>query len=205
MPLNGRNYQDLLTVRPGVVAYAGGGSWTQSTNGVRPDANGWMIDGQLNANPADGRSVINFPSPLTDAATLLPIDAIQEFNIQVSPKAEAGWKPGAMVNVAIRSGTNGLHGTAYAFGRDGSWDARDYFNPAPNVIPPLNLVQWGATAGGPIIKDKHSFLEPLRLTITRLGTLSQSPPRKRYPRAMCTVASRTPLPLYRRRESRSAR
>jgi len=157
LPLNGRDYQQLLTIRPGVVAYAGGGSWTQSTNGVRPDANNWLVDGQLNADPSNGRSVIGVQSPLTDAATLLPVDAIQEFNTQITPKAEIGWKPGATVNVGIKSGTNQLHGTAYAFGRDGDWDARNYFNPSPNPIPPLHLTQWGATVGGPILKDKLFF------------------------------------------------
>jgi hypothetical protein len=157
LPLNGRDYQSLLTIRPGIFQYAGGGSWTQSTNGIRPDANGWLVDGQLNADPGNGRSVIGVQTPLTDAATLLPIDAIQEFNTQVSPKAETGWKTGATVNVGIRSGTNSLHGTAYAFGRDGSWDARNYFNPVPDPQIPLSLTQYGASAGGPIKKDKLFF------------------------------------------------
>ena len=157
LPLNGRDYQSLLTIRPGIFAYAGGGSWTQSTNGIRPDANGWLVDGQLNADPANGRSVIGVQTPLTDAATLLPIDAIQEFSTQVSPKAETGWKTGATVNVGIKSGTNALHGTAYAFGRDGEWDARNYFNPVPDPKIPLSLTQYGASVGGPIKKDKLFF------------------------------------------------
>jgi len=169
LPLNGRDYQSLLTIRPGVFAYAGGGSWTQSTNGVRPDANGWLVDGQLNADPGNGRSVIGVQSPLTDAATLLPIDAIQEFNTQVSPKAETGWKTGATVNVGIKSGTNSLHGTAYAFGREGSWDARNYFNPAPNPVPPLSLTQYGASAGGPIKKDKLFFFGAYEAYSNQLG------------------------------------
>jgi hypothetical protein len=53
-----RDYQSLLTIRPGIFQYAGGGSWTQSTKGVRPDANGWLLDGQLNADPGNGRSVV---------------------------------------------------------------------------------------------------------------------------------------------------
>ena len=74
---------------------------------------------------------LGMPSPITDGATILPIDAIQEFNTMENPKAESGWKPGAVVNVGIKSGTNTLHGSAYAFGRDGSWGARNAYNPAP--------------------------------------------------------------------------
>jgi outer membrane receptor protein involved in Fe transport len=173
MPLNGRNYQMLLSLRPGVMIQPGGGPWTQATNGIRPDENAWMIDGVINANFFDSRPIIGVSSPLTDAATILPIDAIQEFNTMENPKAEAGWKPGAVVNVGIKSGTNTLHGSAYAFGRTDSWDARNSFNPAPTggsclLGPPVNgaspcdktpaqLKQFGAAVGGPIKKDKLFF------------------------------------------------
>jgi hypothetical protein len=170
MPLNGRNYQNLLTLRPGVTAQPGGGPWTQSSNGVRPDESGWMVDGIINANFYDSRPIANMPSPFTDGATILPIDAIQEFNLEENPKAELGWKPGAVVNVGIKSGTNSLHGTAYAFGRSDVWDARNAFTPAPvngvclaaiqaacNKLP-TQLKQFGGVVGGPIKKDKLFFL-----------------------------------------------
>src|SRR5467141_122664 len=128
LPLNGRDYQNLLGLRPGVMLQPGGGPWTQSTNGVRPDESVWLVEGIINMNFFDARPVINMPSPFTDGATILPIDAIQEFNLMENPKAEYGWKPGAVVNVGIRSGTNAFHGSGYAFGRNGSWDARNYFN-----------------------------------------------------------------------------
>jgi len=99
MPLNGRNYQNLLSLRPGITVQAGGGPWTQSTNGVRPDESAWMVDGVINANFYDSRPIANMPSAFTDGATILPIDAIQEFDLQENPKAEYGWKPGAVVNV----------------------------------------------------------------------------------------------------------
>jgi hypothetical protein len=157
MPLNGRNYQNLLNLRPGVVAQPGGSPWTQSTNNIRPDETAWMVDGVINANFSDARPVANMPSPLTDGATILPIDAIQEFNLEENAKAEYGWKPGAVVNVGIRSGTNTLHGSAYAFGRDQSWDARNFFNPAPQDKLPTALEQFGGVVGGPIKKDKLFF------------------------------------------------
>ena len=65
-----------------------------------------------------------------------------------------GWKPGVAINVGLKSGTNSLHGTAYAFGRDGAWDALNFFNPAGQPAPSLSFEQYGATAGGPVLKDK---------------------------------------------------
>jgi hypothetical protein len=169
MPLNGRDYQNLLALRPGVMTQVGGGPWTQSTNGVRPDESVWMIDGVVNHNFFDARPIAGMPSPITDGATILPIDAIQEFNLMENPKAEYGWDPGAVVNVGIRSGTNSLHGTIYGFYRSSNWDARNYFNPtaiggtcALGALsqcdkPPTQLKQYGASVGGPIIKDKLFF------------------------------------------------
>ncbi len=189
MPLNGRNYQNLMSLRPGVMIQPGGSPWTQSTNNIRPDETGWMMDGVINANFWDARPVANMPSPFTDAATILPVDAIQEFNMEENPKAEYGWKPGAVVNVGIRSGTNTLHGSAYAFGRDVAWDARNAFNQgvingtcAPNpALPsvcnklPTELEQFGGVVGGPIEKDKLFFFagyEGLRSNVGNSFTFS---------------------------------
>src|SRR5579864_105623 len=183
LPLNGRNFQYLMSLRPGVMTQPGGGPWTQSTNNIRPDESAWMVDGVINASFFDARPMTGASSFITDGATIMPIDAIQEFNIEENPKAEYGWKPGAVVNVGIRSGTNALHGTAYAFGRDVNWDARNIFNPVlspdgtcvqnPAVSAvcdklPAQLEQFGATVGGRIIKDKLFFFggyEGLRSTI----------------------------------------
>src|SRR3984893_9111044 len=102
LPLNGRNFQSLLGLRPGVMLQPGGSPWTQSTNNVRPDETAWMVDGILNANAFDSRPVAGASSPFTDGALILPVDAIQEFNLMENPKAEYGWKPGAVVNVGIK-------------------------------------------------------------------------------------------------------
>src|SRR6202035_3870433 len=153
----------LLGLRPGVMLQPGGSPWTQSTNNVRPDETVWLVDGVLNSNFFDNRSIANMGSPFTDAATILPVDAIQEFNVMENPKAEYGWKAGAVVNVGIKSGTNQLHGAAYAFGRYDGWDARNYYNIVPNsdgtcaiglaincAKVPAQLKQFGGVAGGPI-------------------------------------------------------
>ena len=161
LPLNGRNYQNLVSLRPGTTIYPGGGPWTQSTNGIRPEDTSYIVDGITNDEAFMGLSITNAAAVIGDAATILPIDAIQEFNTQVNPKAEFGWKPGAVTSVGLKSGTNDIHGTAYAFGRKDSWDARNYFNPAIDPSTglaaektPLNLEQYGATVGGRIIRDK---------------------------------------------------
>jgi len=157
LPLNGRNYENLLQLRPGIVRYPGGGFSTTSTNGLRAEDNAYIVDGLFNSEPFSGQSIINGAGIAGDSATILPVDAIQEFNLIENPPAEYGWKPGAMVNVALKSGTNTLHGTAYAFGRDTPMDARNYFNTvASGVKNPRNLEQFGGTAGGPVRKD-HIF------------------------------------------------
>jgi hypothetical protein len=172
MPLNGRNFQNLMSLRPGVMVQPGGSPWSQSTNNIRPDETGWMMDGVINVSFYDDRPVGNSPSALTDAGTIVPIDAIQEFDMQENPKAEYGWKPGAVVNVGIRSGTNTLHGSAYGFYRSAAWDARNVFTPAPvngTCVQnptfaaqcdklPTQLKQFGAVVGGPIKKDKLFYL-----------------------------------------------
>src|SRR6266853_1601629 len=172
LPLNGRDYQNLLALRPGVQLYPGGGPWTQSANGARPDESVWMVDGVINVNPFDARPLAGMPSPFTDAATILPVDAIQEFNLMENPKAEYGWKTGAVGNVGIKSGTNQLHGSAYGFYRSEDLDARNYYNIVPKkdgtcVLSstfaafcnqtPVQLKQYGGTVGGKIIKDKLFF------------------------------------------------
>jgi carboxypeptidase family protein/TonB-dependent receptor-like protein len=187
MPLNGRNYQNLLSLRPGVFTQPGGSPWTQSTNNVRPDETVWMLDGVLNVNFYDARPIASMPSPYTDGATILPVDSIQEFNLEENPKAEYGWKPGAIVNVGVRSGTNTFHGSAYGFYRSQAWEARSLFNPvdavgnschtaAPTFCSksPVQLKQFGGALGGPIKKDKLFFFanyEGLRSFIGQaLGT-----------------------------------
>ena len=157
LPLNGRNYENLLQLRPGVVRYPGGGFSTTSTNGLRAEDNAYFIEGLFNSEPFSGQGIINGAGIAGDSATILPIDAIQEFNVQENPPAEYGWKPGAIMNVGLKSGTNALHGSAFAFGRDGAMDARNYFNASPAPKTPRTLEQFGGSFGGAIIKDKAFF------------------------------------------------
>src|SRR6202167_853737 len=157
LPLNGRNYENLLQLRPGVMRYPGGGFSTTSTNGLRAEDNAYFVEGLFNSEPYSGQAIINGAGIAGDSATILPIDSIQEFNVEELAPAEFGWKPGAVVNVGLKSGTNSIHGTAFGFGRDGVMDARNYFNTVPNAKLPRTLEQYGGSVGGPIIKDKVFF------------------------------------------------
>jgi hypothetical protein len=158
LPLSGRNYENLLQLRPGVMRYPGGGFSTTSSNGLRAEDNAYFIEGLFNSEPYSGQAIVNGAGIAGDSATILPIDAIQEFNVQQNPPAEYGWKPGAVVNVALKSGTNTVHGTAFGFGRDGDvFDARNYFNAAPAAKLQRTLEQFGGSLGGPIVKDKAFF------------------------------------------------
>src|SRR5579863_54442 len=157
LPLNGRNYENLLQLRPGVMRYPGGGFSTTSSNGLRAEDNSYFVEGLFNSEPYSGQAIINGAGIAGDSATILPIDAIQEFNVQQNPPAQYGWKPGAVVNVGLKSGTNNLHGTAFMFGRDGALDGRNYFNDAPNPKLTRTLEQFGGSIGGAFIKDKAFF------------------------------------------------
>src|SRR5277367_2463164 len=173
LPLDGRNYENLLQLRPGVVRYPGGGFSTTSSNGLRAEDNAYFVDGLFNSEPFSGQSIINGAGIAGDSATILPIDAILEFNVVQNPPAEYGWKPGTVVNVGLKSGTNALHGTAYGFVRTTDFDARNYFDPVGTEKAPTNLQQYGASAGGPIKKDKLFFFGAYEGQHYNIGNVQQ--------------------------------
>jgi hypothetical protein len=154
LPLNGRNFQRLIDLHPGVViATVGAGTGNGDyTNGRKQGDDLYRVEGISTIAQTAGLSgVLNGAYRAGDSSSLVPIDAIQEFSTEQSPKADSGWKEGSVVSVGIKSGTNSLHGTAYAFGRDaGATDAANAFS---RTITPGTLEQFGATAGGRIIKD----------------------------------------------------
>ncbi len=157
LPINGRQYTHLLEYHPGVLAKPGAGSQGFLSNGGRPEAQVWMLDGLYNVN------IYNASSPIIggatasagpDQATILPVDAIQEVNVIENPKAEYGWKPGAEINIGLKSGTNTVHGTGFAFGRDAALDARNPYLTSAQGKAAVELEQYGGSIGGPIKKDK---------------------------------------------------
>ncbi|MGA8074135.1 MAG: TonB-dependent receptor, partial [Candidatus Acidiferrales bacterium] len=157
LPLQGRDFQNLLALHPGVEREPGGGFHTVTSNGMRPDDNNFIIDGANDNDVYYGETVVNDAGISGTPASTLPLDAIQEFNTQEQPGADYGSKPGVVVNIGIKSGTNQIHGSAYYFHRNSAFDARNYYNPDPQPISALLLHQFGASIGGPILKSKWFY------------------------------------------------
>jgi carboxypeptidase family protein len=174
LPLNGRNFLHLLDLRPGIYFFVGGSApagASTSTNGSRFGTDLLTVEGVPSFANTGGALGLNAMYHVGDSQSLVPIDSIQEFNTEQNAKAEYGWRAGSVINMGIKSGTNAFHGSAYAFGRDASaTDAGNYFStPGQPVVTPATVKQFGATAGGPILKDKLFFFvayEGLRTTLT---------------------------------------
>src|ERR1700749_3340613 len=146
LPLNGRNFTFLAQLAAGV-------------NTPQADTRGNAASGAFSANglrPADNNSnAVDFPNG-TNFVILPPLDAIQEFKVQTADfSAELGRSAGAVLNATIKSGTNSIHGAAWEFFRNDVLDAADWFEDNSNTKKgALRQNQFGASIGGPIIKDK---------------------------------------------------
>jgi hypothetical protein len=178
MPLNGRSFQSLIALAPGVVftsSQMGPGQF--SVNGQRSDANYFMVDG-VSANfgvlPGSvlGQTIAGATPAFSSAGntnSLVSVDAMQEFRIQTSSYApEFGRTPGGQISIVTKSGTNQFHGTVFDYLRNDLFDARNYFDAPPLPKPPLRQNDFGVTLGGPIIKNKTFFFfsyEGLRLSM----------------------------------------
>ena len=157
LPLEGRDFQNLLPLHPGVQRTPGGGFQSITSNGNRPDDNNFFIDGATDNDVYYGEWVVNEAGIQGTPASFLPLDAIEEFNTQESPSAEYGFKPGVVMNLGLKSGTNTFDGTAYYFTRNSAVDARNYFDVVPSPVAALIMHQFGAALGGPIKKDKWFY------------------------------------------------
>src|SRR6185295_5698852 len=154
LPLDTRNFLQLLQLRPGVVDVPGGGGNATVTNGRRQGADVLLIEGVTQFDLATSNVLIN-GAQQGGSVSVLPVDSIQEFSSQQNPPAEYGWRDGSAVNVGIKSGTNAIHGTAYAFGRNAVWiDARTFAATGDEKVNRLSVAQPGFTLGGPILKNK---------------------------------------------------
>ena len=157
LPVQGRDFQNLLELHPGVQRTPGGGFHSVTSNGNRPDDNNFFIDGADDNDVYYGETVVNDAGVQGTPASFLPLDSIQEFNTQEGPAADYGVKPGVVMNIGIKSGTNTVHGSAYYFHRNAAFDARNYFNPNPAPVASLIMHEFGASLGGPIKKNKWFY------------------------------------------------
>jgi Carboxypeptidase regulatory-like domain len=203
MPLNGRSFQDLILLTPGVVTASPqsesqlGQNGEFSVNGQRTDSNIYWIDGvSANVGAAAGSNLYSSASAsgsipaataLGTTQALVSVDALEEFRVQSSSySAEFGRNPGGQFSFVTRSGTNQWHGTAFDYLRNNYFDANDWFNDYLKVAQaPLRQNDFGGTLGGPIEiprvyegRDKTFFFfsyEGLRLTEPQEATISPVP------------------------------
>ena len=162
LPLNGRNFTDLLTLAPGVatVPMVGGGGGKGATaygtqtnyavSGSRPIGIQYLLDG------TDIRGAQDHGAGVTITAASLGMDAIQEFTVLTDTYGAQFGGTGAAINTVSKSGTNTLHGSAYEFFRNSALDTYNYFD-IPGQKPGFRRNQFGGTLGGPIKKDKLFF------------------------------------------------
>ena len=113
VPLNGRDFNSLLAITPGVQRTPGGGFLAVSINGSRTTSNNYFIDGLYNNDRYYGDSAINQTGILGIPAVTFPPDAIEELSVQETPSAEYGVKGGAPILISMKSGTNTWHGGAH--------------------------------------------------------------------------------------------
>jgi hypothetical protein len=168
LPLNGRDWTSLAQLEPSVAQVrtqkalainndrANRGLGVDVTiGGNRPQQNNYRLDGVSINDQTSG-------APGSIQGAVLGVDAVQEFSVVTSnAPADYGKTSGGVINAASRSGTNAIHGTAYEFLRNSKLDARNFFDSLKNssgnlIVPPFKRNQFGASAGGPIIKD-HTF------------------------------------------------
>src|SRR5438445_290030 len=153
LPLNGRSFDQLLTLNAGTVdnrSNINNGAWTSfSVAGKRPETNRFILNGvdYIGAN-----STGQFITPSGSSGQLLGVDPVREYNvIQNTYGAEYGKRAGAQVVVVSSSGTNQLHGALFEYVRNDAFDAKQYFDP---VKGPFRRNQFGGELGGPLKKDK---------------------------------------------------
>ena len=176
LPLNGRDFGKLValvpgaTVEPSGVAAVQSGFGQFSINGNRDRSNNYTLDGTDNNDPFFNNSALNQTGIGGAPGSLLPIDAIQEFNLQSQFPAEYGRNSGSVVNIITKSGTNKIHGTAFEFLRNDFFDARNYFNRTPAPQSAFRNNNFGASIGGPIIKNKTFFFGAYEGQRERVGS-----------------------------------
>ena len=187
LPLNGRSFQTLIQLTPGVVLtpYSNYDNGQFSVNGQRADSNYWMLDG-VSANVGIGTSLYSLGNGLSgaNAATsvlgstnsLVSVEALQEFRIMTSTFApEFGRTPGGQVSIVTRAGTNQFHGVLFEYLRNDILDANDWFADHNSLSKPEERQNdFGGTFSGPILKDRTFFFFSYEGFRLRLPKVAQS-------------------------------
>jgi hypothetical protein len=203
LPLNGRSYDQLITLNPGIVNYSAERSGTVGTSnsvvgnmfavsGRRPQENLFLLNGV----EYTGASEID-NTPGGASGQLLGVDAVREFAVVTDTYgAEYGKRPGAQVNIVTESGANQLHGSVYEFLRNSDFDARNFFD--QGAIPHFERNVFGGALGGPIQKDKTFFFANFegfqqRLGVSDVTFVPDAEALQGYVPSTCPSTSATPL------------
>jgi hypothetical protein len=171
LPLNGRDFTQMIQLTPGYAGYTGGGYG--SLNGTRANQMNWQIDGVDNNDLWHNVPAVNQGGVSGIAGIILPLDAVDQFSAQTQAGPEGGRNPGGTVNLTLRSGTNQFHGSAYYFNRNEFFGAKSPFADTKQKVRNYNF---GFSVGGPILRDKlFGFVtfEKQRFTIGQSGTATQ--------------------------------
>jgi len=201
LPLNGRSFQTLITLTPGVVLTAAvfDDQGQFSVNGQRADANYFTVDGvSANFGVTGYLAMVQTATgalPALSASggtnSLVSVDAMQEFRMQTSSFApEFGRTPGAQIAIVTRSGTNAFHGTLFEYFRNNKLDARDWFVNFNGLAKPEERVNdFGGVLGGPVRKDRTFFFfsyegQRLRQPSTQQTAVPDASARQQAPGAM---------------------
>lgn len=213
LPLNGRSFQSLIELTPGVVLSPNTGTNTGqfSINGQRADANYWMVDGVsanigMSAAGYVGQGLsgsLGATNVFGGTNSLVSVDALQEFRIQTSTYApEFGRSPGGQISIATRSGTNQYHGSVFDYFRNEALDAEDWFANSES-LPKANERQndFGGTLSGPVLRNNTFFFfsyEGMRLDLPEyvLDLVPDTNPQDPYSRQFAVPAMQPYLNAY---------
>lgn len=163
LPLNGRDFQKAIYLTPGIagspdqISDSPGSFGVFSMNGARGRSNNFLLDGTDMNDGYRNDPAINEAGVFGTPATILPVDAIDELNVQSNYMPEFGRNAGAVINIITKSGTNDLHGDFFDYFRNNALDARNFFNTKGNPQAQFHNNQFGGSLGGPIVKNKTFF------------------------------------------------
>jgi hypothetical protein len=171
LPLNGRDFTQLIAVTPGFGGYAAGGFG--SLNGTRANQVNWQIDGVDNNDLWHNVPAVNQGGVSGIAGIVLPIDAVDQFSVQTQAAPESGRNPGGTVDLALKSGGNSIHGSLYFYDRNEAFAAASPFVDSKKENRNYN---YGFSVGGPILKDRLFYFatfEKQRFTIGLPGLATE--------------------------------
>src|SRR5579862_376854 len=171
MPLNGRDFTQLVSVAPGFAGYSAGGFG--SLNGTRANQINWQIDGVDNNDLWHNIPAVNQGGVSDIAGIVLPIDSIDQFSVQTQAAPESGRNPGGTVDLALKSGGNDYHGSAYFYIRNEAFAAASPFVSSKKENRNYN---YGFSVGGPFLKDRLFYFatfEKQRFTIGLPGLATE--------------------------------